>query len=96
MDRFDRLSLRPVRVKVNVAGFDLERSLKQLQQKRAELKRSKQEESDQKPAEGADAKKSTHQNPTEPEIAVEPVIFGEGEVPKDCSCEQTTPFRMEL
>lgn len=43
MDRFDKLTNRPVRVTVSIEGFDLERALKQHQKRRTDAKRTAQQ-----------------------------------------------------
>lgn len=96
MDRFDRIAQRAVRLKVDVDGFDLDRSVKQFEKKRTEQKRTKQKGASPSSQAGVNATVSTQKsNPKEPEIAVESVILGARPPEGNTSCK-ATPFHMDL
>lgn len=96
MDRFDRIAQRAVRLKVDVDGFDLNRSVMQFEKKRTEQKRKKQKGASPPSQAGVNATVSTQKsNQKDPEITVEPVVLG------DCPSQGNTPckatqFHMDL
>lgn len=96
MDRFDRISQRPVRLSVNLPGFDLDRALKQHQKSRGEKKRLADIASKPNAPAKVDAAISANQVKVDPAIPVETVVFGNANAPDDCSMKPDTPFNMEL
>lgn len=96
MDRFDELSQRPVRLKIDVPGFDLERSVRQYRQKLDQLKQSRKSgEANTSQAVGLTSDLH-HQTLGEPQNTVEPVTFGSGTEPAQPADKPAPLFQMDL
>lgn len=96
MDRFDRIAQRAVRLKVDVDGFDLNRSVMQFEKKRTEQKRKKQKGASTPSQAGVNATVSTQKsNQKDLEITVEPVVLGACPPQGNTPCK-ATPFHMDL